>query len=31
MGISLIFVGVVILLGFYVLMFVVGRYNALVT
>src|SRR5438309_6108431 len=31
MGISLIFIGVVILLGFFVLMFVIGGYNALVT
>src|SRR5439155_4048596 len=31
MGISLIFIGVVILLGFFVLIFVIGGYNALVT
>src|SRR6266404_9701857 len=31
MGISLIFIGVVILLGFFMLVFVIGGYNALVT
>src|SRR5439155_11055426 len=31
MGTGLIFIGVVILLGFFVLMFVIGGYNALVT
>src|SRR6266496_4428990 len=31
MGISLIFIGVVILLGIFVLMFLIGGYNALVT